>query len=84
VNDPTTKDGWVSRSNFMKVILEFDGIEEQEAYNNALNGTKYRSLLYDITRMIRSKEKYLDEDTITLDELRQFIFDKANEYEVSI
>lgn len=68
----------------MKVILEFDGVEEQEQYNNALNGWRYRAILYDIKEMIRSKEKYLDEDTITLDELRLYIADKTNEYEVSI
>lgn len=68
----------------MKVVLEFDGIEEQEQYKDAINGWRYRAMLYDITQMIRSKDKYLDEDTITLDELRQFIADKASEYEVSI
>jgi hypothetical protein len=26
----------------MKVILEFDGLEEQEEYQNAVNGWKYR------------------------------------------
>lgn len=68
----------------MKVILEFDGTEEQEAYQNALNGWKYRAIIYDITQMIRSKDKYLDEETISLDELRLYIADKSNEYEVPI
>jgi hypothetical protein len=68
----------------MKVILEFDGIEEQEQYNNALNGWRYRAILYDITQMIRSKDKYTDEESISLDELRLYIADKTNEYEVSI
>ena len=34
--------------------------------------------------MIRSKDKYTDEESISLDELRLYIADKANEYEVSI
>jgi hypothetical protein len=34
--------------------------------------------------MIRSKEKYTEEETISLDELRQYLFDKLSEYEVSI
>ena len=68
----------------MKITLEFDGSEEQEEYRTALDGWKYRSILNDIREMIRSKEKYLDEETISLDELRLFIADKANEYEVSI
>jgi hypothetical protein len=68
----------------MKVTLEFDGIEEQEEYRTALDGWKYRAVLCDIKEMIRSKDKYTDEESISLDELRLFISDKANEYEVSI
>ena len=68
----------------MKVTLEFDGAEEQEEYRTALDGWKYRSILNDIRAMIRSKEKYLDEETISLEELRQFLVDKLNEYEVNI
>jgi hypothetical protein len=68
----------------MKVIIEFDGNEEQEEYRTALDGWKYRSILNDIREMIRSKEKYLDEETISLEELRQFLVDKLSGYEVSI
>lgn len=68
----------------MKVILEFDGSEEQEEYQNALNGWKYKSILNDIRQMIRSKQKHTEEETISLDELRQYLFDKLSEYEVSI
>ena len=68
----------------MKVIIEFDGNEEQEEYRTALDGWKYRSILNDIREMIRSKEKYLDEETISLEELRQYLVDKLSEYEVSI
>jgi hypothetical protein len=68
----------------MKVILEFDGIEEQVEYQNAIDGWKYRSILTDIKQMIRSKEKHTEEQTISLDELRLFIADKADEYEVSL
>jgi hypothetical protein len=68
----------------MKVILEFNGIEEQEEYQNAINGWRYRAILNDIKDMIRSKDKYTDEESISLDELRLYIADKSNEYEVSI
>ncbi len=68
----------------MKIILEFDGSEEQEEYRTALDGWKYRAILNDIREMIRSKEKYLDEETITLDELRQYLVDKLSEYEVHL
>jgi hypothetical protein len=68
----------------MKIILEFDGSEEQEEYRTALDGWKYRAILNDIREMIRSKEKYLDEETITVDELRQYLVDKLSEYEVHL
>ncbi len=68
----------------MKVTLEFDGIEEQEEYRTAIDGWKYRAILCDIREMIRSKEKYLDEETISLEELRTFLFDKLSEYSVGI
>jgi|688.fasta_scaffold1368549_1 hypothetical protein len=68
----------------MKIIIEFDGNEEQEEYRTALDGWKYRSILNDIREMIRSKEKYLDEETISLEELRQYLVDKLSEYEVPI
>jgi hypothetical protein len=68
----------------MKVTLEFDGIEEQEEYRTALDGWKYRAILYDIKEMIRSKDKYTDEESISLDELRQYLVDKISEYSVEI
>jgi hypothetical protein len=68
----------------MKVTLEFDGSEEQEEYRTALDGWRYRAVLNDIREMIRSKEKYLDEETITLDELRQYLVDKLSEYSVEL
>jgi hypothetical protein len=68
----------------MKVTLEFDGSEEQEEYRTALDGWKYKAILIDIKQMIRSKDKYTDEESISLDELRLYIADKANEYEVSL
>ena len=40
----------------MKVLIEFDGNEEQEEYQNALNGWKYKAIVSDIRQMIRSKE----------------------------
>jgi hypothetical protein len=68
----------------MKVIIEFDGSEEQEEYRTALDGWKYRAILNDIREMIRSKEKYLDEETISLEELRQYLVDKLSEYSVEL
>ena len=66
----------------MKVTLEFNGLEEQEEYNDAMNGWKYKAIITDIKDMVRSKIKYENKNEINLEELRTYIFDKINEYNV--
>lgn len=41
-----------------KVILEFDGIEEQEEIQTALNGWKWKSFVWDLDQKLRSTVKY--------------------------
>ena len=41
-----------------KVILEFDGIEEQEAIKSALDGWKWKSFVWDLDQKLRSTVKY--------------------------
>lgn len=41
-----------------KVILEFDGIEEQEEIQSALNGWKWKSFVWDLDQKLRSTVKY--------------------------
>jgi len=41
-----------------KLKLEFDTIEEQEDYYNAINGDKYRYLLQDLDNWLRDITKY--------------------------
>jgi hypothetical protein len=51
-----------------KVILEFDSIEEAEDIRDAINGHKYKYILWDLDQHCRSKMKYVEL--------------KENEYEV--
>lgn len=41
-----------------KVILEFDIYEEQDAYQNALSGTKYLGILQEFDNYLRNRLKY--------------------------
>lgn len=42
----------------MKVTLEFDGNEEQDDLQLALNGYKWKSVVWDIDQMLRKTTKY--------------------------
>jgi hypothetical protein len=41
-----------------KIILEFDSFEEKEDAQNALNGWKYKALLWELDQKLRSVHKY--------------------------
>jgi len=43
-----------------KVILEFDPFEDKYEMESALNGTKWRSLVWDLDQYLRSELKYND------------------------
>ena len=42
----------------MKVIIEFDGNEEQEEMQSAINGGKWRVLVWEIDQELRKVVKY--------------------------
>ena len=41
-----------------KVILEFDGLEEQDDARTALDGYKWRLAMWDLDQLLRSTTKY--------------------------
>ena len=45
-----------------KLILEFDTNEEQEEYETALNGQKYKNILNDFNQHLKSIVKYASAD----------------------
>lgn len=79
----------------MKVTIEFDGIEEQEELQSAIDGTKWKALVWDIDQELRKVVKYgssiidpskpasLDEVEIA-DKLREGIRELANDYRLVI
>jgi hypothetical protein len=42
----------------MKVILEFDGTEEQEDLQTALDGYKWKNAMWDLDQLLRKTTKY--------------------------
>jgi hypothetical protein len=41
-----------------KVIIEFDGVEEQEDIQSALNGYKWKLAMWDLDQELRNTTKY--------------------------
>lgn len=41
-----------------KVILEFDGVEEQEDARTALDGWRWRSVVWEMDQYLRAQMKY--------------------------
>jgi len=75
----------------MKVTIEFDGIEEQEEMHSAINGGKWRALVWEIDQELRKVVKYNSslvdcskpasiEEVDVADKLREFIRETANDY----
>ena len=63
----------------MKLILEFDAIEEKELYEDALNSSKYRGIIDDILLWLRNKRKHMDLETVTIKEIEDLIRNELNE-----
>ena len=42
----------------MKVIIEFDGIEEQDNIREALDGYKWKLAMWDLDQLLRKTTKY--------------------------
>ena len=74
----------------MKVTLEFDGIEEQDNIREALDGYKWKSVVWDLDQKLRATIKYdygiLLEGSATetekeiAEKLREFIREILNDY----
>ena len=63
-----------------KITMEFDSIEDADEIDMALNGWRYKHVLYNVMeRFIRQKTKYdektTEEQQKIIDELREFIID---------
>ena len=76
----------------MKIILEFDSIEEQDDARTALDGYKWKMAMWDLDQLLRSTTKYgsFENRTATeaerdmADKIRDAIRDILNEHNLNL
>jgi len=71
----------------MKAILDFSIPEDQDDFDTAVNGWKYRSVLCEIDNFLRSKLKYeelLPGEGGAYDKTRTELWDLINEHKIDI
>jgi hypothetical protein len=79
----------------MKVILEFDGDEEQEDLQTALDGHKWKSAMWELDQRLRETTKYgrsifLNDVNSTeierevAEKLREFIRETLTDYNLNL
>jgi len=66
----------------MKGVLEFNLPEEDEEFNNAQFGWKYKLVIQDMFNWLRSKSKYEDVTSVTIEEVREKLVDLEDKYNV--
>jgi len=75
----------------MKSILEFDLPEESDELRDALDGAKWKLVVWDILQDLRSRVKYGESPELpksltqdAADELREYVHDVINGYNLNI
>ena len=63
-----------------KATLEFNLPEDEEDYNNAINGHKYITALREVDRQLRSLSKHQNLRDIPIDRVRKLIADELMNY----
>lgn len=61
----------------MKGILSFTLPEEQEEFEQAQNAGKMHAVIDDLFNLIRTKIKYENKTTISLEELREWLSEQV-------
>jgi hypothetical protein len=66
-----------------KVILEFDPIEDRDEMESAINGWKWKMLVWDLDQHLRSELKYNDKITgevyEALEKVRNYLHEQKND-----
>ena len=62
-----------------KVTIEFDSFEDREEMESALNGAKWKMLVWDLDQHLRSELKYNDEITGEVYDALQKVRDHLHE-----
>jgi len=66
----------------MRATLKFDLLEERDEFETAVNGWKYRSVLWDLDNFLRSKLKYEelnDSEYVVYEKIREQLWNLLNE-----
>ena len=67
-----------------KVILEFNDLDEKNDAIIALHGIDFLMSLCDIDDKLRALEKYEGKEDFSIEEMREFIRDTMDNYNVSL
>jgi len=66
-----------------KVILEFDPAEDREEMESAINGSKWKMLVWDLDQHLRTELKYNDKITgevyEALEKVRNYLHEQKND-----
>jgi hypothetical protein len=68
----------------MEVIIKFNNQDGEEDYLTALNGWKYKLVLFDLMNLLRSYEKGWSNEEFSTDMVRQFIIDKLEKHTINL
>ena len=72
-----------NKNNMAKIILEYDFNEEREEMESALNGWKWKMLVWDLDQHLRKELKYNDKLTgeayEAVDKIRETLYELKNE-----
>ena len=68
----------------MEVIIKFNTQDGEEDYLTALNGWKYKLVLFELMNLLRSHEKGWSNEEFSPDLVRQFIADKLEEHTINL
>lgn len=68
----------------MKIIYEFDPMEDEHELIIYQNASNMHSAITDIYSFLRNKSKYTDETTLDLEEFREWFHNILSEYKVDL
>jgi hypothetical protein len=63
----------------MKAVLEFNLPEDEESFEYAKNGISYSIVIDELDNWLRAKYKYENQETITIEEVRDKLAELMNE-----
>jgi len=62
-----------------KGVLEFNLLEEETEFLDAVNGGKYRVIINEILVELRSIRKYHNKDSVSIEQIENFIYQQLDD-----